>query len=198
MPKPIQITDPQEDPDSKDPLVVDATISHRSTDVVELTKYPVERGQNPTDHARLHPPKFVMEGLFSNTKGALHKPGEAGPAEFAATRLQIWLSARKPLAIATDSTFFNDMMMTSLDIVRDQRTGDAVRFSASFEGVVFVNSEMVALEAKPVDAKKPVAKKDQGKKQPIPVETGSSQEATILKTGANYFGWTTPGSGVLK
>lgn len=191
-----------------DSIEIDATLTEKHSEAVELTKHPVSRGADPADHARVQPQKVAIDGLLSNTstspqeqikRGGPSAPGDAGAGLALMNQLRDLLRERRVVTISTSTAFYQDMMMTSLELPVDAKTGDAVRFSATFERVVFVSTEAVRLSkaARPRDQTKPVVKVDQGKKQPTDVTGNRQIDATWLKGWTNGATLTPVGSGVL-
>lgn len=161
-----------------DNIDLDASLTERHTSTTELTKHPVEVGVSPADHARIQPKKVVVDGLFSNTlsnvtaqnaRGGQSKPGESGAAQTLFNAMLDLHRSRRAVTIETSLAFYDNMVMTSLEVPRDSRSGDAVRFSATFEEVVFVTVGTARLVSTQKDATRPVKKVEQGKKQPMPV-----------------------------
>lgn len=182
---------------------IDAVLTERHSESVEITKHPVERGVSPTDHARLQPQKLQVEGVLSNTaatreeqlrRGGESKPGEAGAANTTANALRDLLSARRPVVVSTSTKFYSEMVMTSLEMPRDSRTGDAVRFVANFEQIVFVSTQAIRLRdqlaGRLANPEKPVGVTDLGLRQPIDVTGDKKVEDTLLGAVWRFSGGT--------
>lgn len=189
-----------------DDIEIDAVLTEKPVETVDVTKHPIERGVKPSDHAELQPTKLAIDGVLSNTsvnaaaqmrRGGESRPGASGAGNTLANALRDLLAERRAVSISTSRAFYDDMIMTSLELPRDAKTGDAVRFTATFERIVIVQSTAV-LVPKTANPKKPSGKKDQGKKQPSSVEPGSAEEAGILKSFLNGVGVTQKGSGKLR
>ncbi|MFZ5440458.1 MAG: phage baseplate protein [Myxococcota bacterium] len=189
-------------------IEVDATMADRHSGSVELTKHPIESGVSPVDHARPQPARLVLDGFFSSTspnrseqdrRGGDTIPGSSGWARQQADKLMQVLEARKTVVIETPVARHADMMLISLEIPRDSRSGDGVRFSATFEKVRFVSTERVKLQPVPRDRKKHGKKDEQPKKPPVPVDDEKLKEEnrSLLKQGFDRFNilGSTPGSG---
>lgn len=180
-------------------VVVDATLTEKHTSAVEITKYPVEDGISPSDHAREAPDGLQIEGVITNTpvdaqsrtsRGVTEdrgqssgRPGGGDYANKQLSTLREMKSARGALTVFGPWRSYDSMVMTRLEYARDARMGDAVRFSATFEQVRFVTSQTVKL--KTVKTKVPekiVVKDEQGTKpaQPVP-ETETSVALDIAK-----------------
>jgi hypothetical protein len=125
-------------------LELDAALSRESTKSVEVTRFPVENGSVISDHAIRSPDCYRLEGLISNTpaiaRERLEVMIEAGTvvtqrAQDARDRLEEISEQKLPVTIEAGGRQFPNMIMTSLVFPEDASTGDAVRFSASFEQV---------------------------------------------------------------
>jgi hypothetical protein len=161
-------------------VTVDATLTEKHSTAVELTKYPVEEGVSPTDHAREVPERVQLDGIFSNTPVeakaqqdayitddaavSYGAPGRFGDANASLATMLRMKSARKAMTISGPLRTYTNMVMTQFDFTRDSKMGDAVRFSASFEQVRFVKGESTRLKVVQTKVpEKPYQKKDNGK-----------------------------------
>ena len=187
-------------------IELDASLSERHSSSVQLTRHPIETGANPADHAREEPDQLVLDGLFTNTPlGANDRaargpsaPRGAGYADEQIAKLRALKSSRRAVTVRTASRTYQNMVLVKLDEPRDSRTGDAVRFSATFEQVRFVSSQRVrlAIAATPSSIpRKPQKKVGQSKQVPTEAPT---MRRSFLKSVGDSFGVTTPGAGVLR
>lgn len=130
-------------------MALDATLSQQHGKSVELTKFPIETGATPSDHAIRRPDSYRLDGIVTNAP--LEKPEDIesgrfiGRAETARGLLESIVEARSPLTIDTGSKVHEMMMMVDLQFSKDNSAGDCTKFSAAFEKVVQVDSETVAL-----------------------------------------------------
>jgi hypothetical protein len=203
-------------------FTLDATFTERHTRKVIITKHPIEVGAKPSDHAELEPKQYVLEGVFSGTpleEQDQQTRGLAGSYSFAdgqliaspdATALEsstfykdifdslnALLEARETMTILTELQKYENMMMLTLDVPRDAATGIAVRFSATFEEMRFIQTQSTTLQqpASSVGASartKPNGTDKQGRKVAQPVT-----DSTILKGATNAVNITTVGSGIV-
>jgi hypothetical protein len=156
-------------------LTVDATLTEQHTGTVELTRYPVESGISPTDHARVAPEKVQVDGIISNTpvgtneqtaqgleaidrtkfalkqdvSGGAGSPGAGGYALRQLAVLLAFKNDRAALAVSGPLRKYKSMILTSLSYTRDAKVGDALKFSATFEEVRFVTNSTTQLAAVP-------------------------------------------------
>lgn len=147
-------------------IELDCTLSTTHSMKVEATKHPVERGAKITDHLRPEPDVVTLEGLISDTPvsrsqqtravqaaGVSLTTSAAAPAVFgvpgyAAAALAKLVAIKDGgilVTLATELRTYTDMALTSLDIPRDARTGDALRFSATFEKIIIVTNKVTQL-----------------------------------------------------
>lgn len=181
-----------------DEINIDVTLSERHSGRVALTVHPIEKGMNPTDHARLEPARYSLEGLFSN----LPLPSGRGQVKRDATdtfvkkqsdRLWQLLAKREAITVQTELKKYENMVLTSLDMPRDPAMGDVVQFSAQFDEVRFVEVGRTQFaNTKTSVPEQPTQKKKQAKKQPSP---SSEKDTSIAKGLLNSFGFTESGSG---
>ena len=177
-----------------DSIEVDASLSERHASAVEVTQHPIETGASPIDHAREQPDRLQLEGLFTDTP--VGAPRRAGYSLEQLARLYELKAARRAVTIRTAIRTYTNMILTAVDVPRDAKAGDAVRFSASFVQVRFVSSQRVRLVARARPSavpRKPQEKAGQSKQ----VAGEATQRRSFLKSIADGFGVTAPGSGVL-
>lgn len=145
---------------------VDAIISSTHTKTVTATKHPVERGAKITDHLRPDPDVLVLEGLISDTPISREQhqravsfagtsfvttadspavSGVAGYAKEAFDRLSDLAEKGVLCTIVTLYKTYSDMALTSFTAPRDAQTGDALRFSATFEKIVIVQNKITTI-----------------------------------------------------
>ena len=85
------------------------------------------------------------------------------------------------------------MLITKIDVPRDARNGESIRFSISMEEIRFVKSEVARINVLNKPKKKPTTKVDQTKK---PGTESTTQNASIIKEKLNNWDITKFGSGV--
>jgi hypothetical protein len=147
-------------------IELDAAISTQHTRNVTATKHPVEKGAKITDHLRPEPEQLVIEGLVSNTPlgrtaqtravgfvgsefqttaAAPSAFGTPGYAEEAFKKLDDIAGKGVLVTIATQYMTYTDMALTSFVAPRDGNTGDALRFTATFEKIVIVSNKLTTI-----------------------------------------------------
>lgn len=140
----------QRTPAQIDAMELDATVSEQHAGEVDVTEDQVEVGANIVDHARPKPEQLTIEGVVTNTP--LAPRVRALDPEIAYAKLREIKDKTKLVSIITPLRTYDNMLMTSLSVPRDRRTGDALRFTASFREVRFATSKVTATivsEARP-------------------------------------------------
>jgi len=185
-----------------DVINIDATLSEVHTAEVELTQHPVETGADITDHARQKPREIRIDGFVTNTP---FDSDVVGPATMALALLargantlgiqtdlnpltggsaiirdafdkfQLLYQYAAPCQIFTPYRQYQNMVMVSFQSNREQKNGDALRFTATFREVNFVSSQMVNVQTQPIAQ----GALDMGTQSPTP---GSGKLVSSTKT----------------
>lgn len=135
-------------------FLIDATISisrQRSSDV---TDEPVEDGSSFVDNIRPLPMILNLDCVVSDTPigaAAVERAGTTTlPSSDARALLTRIHEERQPITIQTDTDTFTSMAVQSIDDTEDARTGEALRFRATFKQVKVVrNSRTITRTAVP-------------------------------------------------
>lgn len=192
-----------------DTIELDAAITEKHSAKVEITKHPIEEGANPTDHARLLPFQISVDGMLTNTplgaevrtaRGVTSSAqtstgavGAAGPAQRSMAALEKIRVDRRAVTVVSDFRTYRNMLITSIEVPRDAKTGEAIRFSIAMEEIRFVKSEVARIDVLNKPKAKPTTKVDQTKR---PGTEATEQRRSLLKKFTDWTGATTPGSGV--
>lgn len=192
------------DQDSQDLLLqLDVTKSYTIDGDSDITEHPVEQGANVSDHVRPKPRLVHVEGMVTNTPlptpetaaGTEYPVDEPGPAAAAYAMLE---NRRKggylhTLVLPLDTIQF--LALKRVSEPRDAKTGDALRFSLTFQEIVqVVNQTVFVSTATPQTQSKVSA----GTRPSTPA-TPTSDQNTALRALTNFAGVTQPaptGSGV--
>ena len=148
-------------PETKiDTLAVDAAITETAQFDAEVSEHPVENGAAIVDHVRPKPVVVRIDGVVSDTPttsaqvsrasatlgGQLDGPQNApGYADAALAFLLDLRTNPRLVTIDTKRRTYDDMVLTSLTVPEDVKTGDALRFTATFRQVRQVTVRRVAL-----------------------------------------------------
>lgn len=128
-------------------ILLDATISeeHEATNVV--TNHPIEDGGFVTDHVYEEPDRVTIEGEITNTPVMLFG-GLVGITDRrieAFEQLRDIRASRDIVTLVTGLKVYTNMVMTSLSTPRTQTTGGRLQFTASFQDVRKVASQVVGV-----------------------------------------------------
>lgn len=172
---------------------MDAALTEKHIGRVTATSHPVEKGSNPTDHARSEPEEYTVEGLFVNTPLDRGAAEERGPTEKPSSSAQLagfaasvsdglWAlkDSHNLVTIETELRSYDSMMLVDLMMPRDPSLGEAVQFTATFRHIVVVNVQTTTLPSSAsANAQKPTALAQQSKKVATP---SSSTRTSALAT----------------
>lgn len=137
----------------------------------EVTEHPVELGASITDHIRPQNDELAFTGFVTNAPivvpktnmegvGGRVRPLELKEGQGAATLqfddrfdrvrsvFEELLEVKEKGALFTVYTplhEYENMALVSVDVVQDVATGDAMELSFTFKGIVFVETQLVAL-----------------------------------------------------
>jgi hypothetical protein len=155
---------------------IDAALSEEHSFDSEVTEHPVENGADIADHVRARPIVVQMEGVVSDTPIgdiATQRTGTNLPSEDAFARLMAIRDARQPVTIQTSLQTFENMVLQSLSVPRDARTGRALKFRAIFVQVTLVTNARTTIPVETPRAKKKV---NRGNKPSPETPTGDAPE----------------------
>jgi D-ribose pyranose/furanose isomerase RbsD len=140
-------------------LELDCNISESHEFENQVTAFPIENGSEITDHVINKPKKITVNGFVTNSPiNSLGKIGEikdaiAGNSGLSQKRvsvaeyeLQSILFNKELVTIVTSLDVYDDMVMTSLSIPKDSKTGDALRFTATFQQIIKITTQNVPIE----------------------------------------------------
>lgn len=171
-----------------DTLEVDCVLTESFQADCDVTEHPVESGSNISDHIRPKPISFTLTGVVSNSPideqraRAQRTGGGTGYAQKAADKLVDIRRNAKLITVTTKDRIYPSMAMLSLAFPKDNRTGDALVFTAQFKQIRVVENKTT----KKVVAKSPRAQqKTKDGKQNNP-ETEDAR--SILKKGSDATG----------
>lgn len=161
----------------------------------ELTPHPIEEGADVSDHVRVLPDRVVIEGLVSNApvgEVAVTRENEtpvAGhflPADDALAYLRQVRDDREPIMVETQIEVYESMVLTNLSVPRDTRTGDALRFRATFQQALIVRTERTSV---PVAVPRAQKKSQRGGKQSPSLADSKALEKQKQITNKLRKGW---------
>ena len=170
-------------------VTLDVSLSEAHSSTNEVTDHPVEQGVNIVDHVRPKPDILRLEGMVSNTplplptaetqvrtsKGRTFRSRSEINQTAAGTAYSDLLALKENATLVTVVTglrTYTDMVIESLDVPRDARTGQTLRFSCTLKQV----RTAVVQTAKVV----PQQKNSKGKKATTPTTT--EERGSVLST----------------
>ncbi len=152
-------------------IELDASLSESHKSNAEATRHPVEKGAKITDHIRPEPEEITIEGIISNTplnrtqqtravefvgrdfrsEFVTSSTGEApfgvpGYMEEAYAKLRDIRKNGELVTIVTQLRTYENMAMISLEIPRDAKTGDSLKFTATFSQIVIVENKVTQIK----------------------------------------------------
>ena len=128
-------------------ITLDACLSQSPNYKNQVTRYPVEKGLDITDHIRMEPDTVKIEGIISNSPN--DGPNDDTGARVLTAYDKLLKIAGRTLITSTSQYFYQDkgpelvdliisnrvmvdMICEELTVPRDPNTGDAIQFSMSF------------------------------------------------------------------
>lgn len=178
---------------------------------VTVTKHPVEKGFDVTDHARPEPDELTLECMVSNTPLNLTQQrrtvdvkindktvklqtsaledqvqGVAGYAEDAYAKLRDLKDNPKLIRVVTGLRTYDNMILDSHNIPRDAKTGDGLVFTAHFVEVRIISNKSTTTTV----AKEPKAKKkvSTGKQTAKTSDKGTENKSIALSAAEAIWG----------
>jgi len=157
---------------------IDVMVEETHASELHTTEHPIETGALITDHSFMRPLEVVLRCGWSNSNfrvpvGSLVlDPGVPGKDYVTQVYSQLLAlqKARKPFSILTTLRQYPNMLMTSLEVSRDQRTSQVLVVSASCREVIIVNTKSTSLPPKENQANpaSTAETKNAGTKQLVP------------------------------
>ena len=192
-------------------LQLDAVLSEQHEYENEVSQFPLEEGADITDHVKLYPETIIIDGFITNSPIRVlyedvsevikRKPGEAEVRRETRTNainnvelaqdILLKISGRQIqgnnttpeiVDIVTGLRVYTGMVMTSLSIPRNARTGQAIQFTARFTRIVTVQSETIAIpDPQPEFKNKTQSKVDVGNQTTTKSNTKTTTAVSFAK-----------------
>jgi len=187
---------------------LDAMISEAHDNSVRLTKHPIEKGADITDHAVVEPKRITLNGVVSDSPLGLaafaqiidNITGLFGSAtsdnltrsQAAYNTLLQAQESRVPLTVQTKLKLYENMLITKIRTVQDKDTSRIVDMIIDLDEALITETQVVEFQAdqlqlgKITEQASPEVKR--GKQEPTaPTET---TETSVLKTASDWLGVT--------
>lgn len=152
-----------------DEFLFDATLSEGFQKAIDWTKNPVEGGVDSTDHGTEQVGDLTLDGVITETPINL-ADNELDRVNAMCERLVEMAKAKLPVIVQTGMKVYEDLVISSVSISRDERTGRAANISLSFQEFRAVGSRTVLIPperlAPPVKAGG-TAEVDAGQQSPV-------------------------------
>lgn len=136
-------------------IEIQATLEEIHNSTVQITEHPVELGAEITDHAFKKPDEVVLRCAWSNSSpqallGTVQRlfSGELSGADYVSdvySQLRELQDKRKPFDIVTTTRRYQNMLITALQVTRDQKTGNALVCTATCREVIIVQTKATTL-----------------------------------------------------
>ena len=164
-------------------IQLDATLDVNLTHNMSVTSFPVEDGADISDHAQEQPATVTIRSLVSATPLRIFSfnpiIGDARPR--AALEVMLELQANRELVrIVTDLKTYESMMLISFNAPRRKDTKNALLFTAVFQEVIVVSSQVVTLPPEEEVQETATVKEEGGKVTPKPTESEAETEKASL------------------
>lgn len=166
-------------------VVCDALIYEEHHHQAKIAEHPVENGSIITDHVQVLPLTVSVEGVISNTPLSyiiMPLKSTGNRAQEAFEQLETIFVARQPIAIATTLKSYTNMILESLEVKRDSRSQECLRFQCKARQIKIVGAEKILIADKVAPKHQP--SKELGKQVPkIVSEATESKAKSIAAAG---------------
>lgn len=123
-------------------FVANVTVEEVHTDELAVTDHPVERNSVISDHAYKRPEQVTIRAGYSNSSPqGLSNPNYINDTYTQFLALQ---ESREPFEIITGKRFYQNMMMTRLHVVTDEKNENILMMTVDCREVIIVDTQVVA------------------------------------------------------
>lgn len=183
-------------------MEIDAVVNKTPKYIAKMTKNPVEKGSDITDHVELDPIMLSINGKISKTPVGIGRqipdvtggtakarkvPTLGNLALFFGDRIQqshdyleYLHTQRNPFNFVTELKLYENMIMTELSFPSTPDTGDTLDFVCKMEQIEIVDSETIALTGIDSIEDQSSENVDDGKKQAKALSTAQENKASLL------------------
>jgi len=160
-------------------------MSEDSTDVLEITQHPVQRGASITDHAYLQPSTVSIRFIYT--------PNLTTPLDQTYQQLLDLQASREPFTIVTGKRVYKDMLFKSINVTTDVTKENILSVIGDFQQIILVDIEETNV---PERSKQKIPQKtdmteNKGDKKAVPVDENSvdtSQLQGLVNSVTSLFG----------
>lgn len=129
------------------PINVQVPINENTTDILTITKQPVQQGAAITDHSYKEPTIFSMTALFKDNSlisGLLNTFSGNGLSKIYKELLDLQ-NSRVPFDVVTPKRIYKNVLFATLSQTTDKATENCLSISAGFQEVIIVGVSTVQL-----------------------------------------------------
>lgn len=178
-------------------IELDATLQESHNWSAEVTTNPVEEGSPVTDHVIEDADRLIIKGVISDDTISLSTGLEQAVALITGkeekrthamfSTLKDLIKLRAVMVVYTKYEIYTDMILTSVDLIRETGQGAIIEFTAEFVHVRFVATQVV--DVPPGISSKKSAKADEstGRKSEPGKNNGSKQSEVIDKPSSTLM-----------
>lgn len=113
------------------PITFQVVVNESASDILTITKQPVQTGASITDHAYKEPTTFSMQVLFQDNL-------TISLSEIYKDLLKLQID-RAPFDLVTPKRTYENMLLASIGQTTDKHTENILSVSLSFQQVIFVS-----------------------------------------------------------
>jgi hypothetical protein len=147
-------------------ITVDATLDEVHLDRLEVTEHPVESGTTVSDHSFTRPAEVILRCGWSNSNPSalldvatsLFFGGSLTISDYVSSvysRLLALQDSRTLFSITTSLRQYDNMLVTALQVTRDQKTSQALLLTAHCREVIVVSTQSTSLPPQSSQANPP-------------------------------------------
>lgn len=153
-----------------------------STDVLEITQHPVQRGASITDHAYLQPATVSIRFIYT--------PNLTTPLDQTYQQLLDLQASREPFTIVTGKRVYKDMLFKSMGVTTDVTKENILSVIGDFQQVILVDIEETNVPAR---SKQKIPQKtdmteNKGDKKATPVDDTSNLQGLVNSITSLFSG----------
>lgn len=186
-------------------IELDGVITESHSNVVAITKQPIELGADITDHSTIEPKVLNIEGVVTDTPLGVQAfnqiidtvTGLFGSAtvdnqtrSVAAYNALLQLQEqREPISVQTRLRLYENMIITSIDTVQDKDTSKIALMKIRLEEIIIAQTDVIPV---PQDVLEPGPTQQQASSnidrgRQNSTEPTTEQSSTLLKSIADFF-----------
>lgn len=155
----------------------DGYLSEKHKRTVSVTEYPVETGENITDHAIREPDMLTLEGYVSSINVGMESGAERSERTW--SEIDRMMNENNPLSVVTQLGIYVNMMLISAETVKDNKTRNSALIQLKLQKILLdtdVVTTMNQISANPEsNMSKRVGETNHGRVNPIEVMQGKKE-----------------------